>query len=130
MIRKNDWRGEARPSVLTEVPAKEGRATEPDAERRLMFVTPPGLASSSGIRSTNTIKHRFITDLDDKAILALASTASIQQAQPLRRAIQKHLAFSASIDARFTVRVVHSATEVISASCTGADQNNYSVEIT
>lgn len=57
--------------------------SEPDADRRLIFVT----------------------DLDSSSIHALISTASTHQASALRDALAKHLAFDPWIEVRIQVRI-------------------------
>ncbi|EXJ63273.1 uncharacterized protein A1O5_11594 [Cladophialophora psammophila CBS 110553] len=65
--------------------SKGVQSMEPDAERRLIF----------------------ITDLDPASIYALISTVSKTQAAPLRDAIYKHLAFQAHFDASFSLGGFH-----------------------
>ncbi|KAK5216367.1 hypothetical protein LTR72_010540 [Exophiala xenobiotica] len=66
-------------SVITNVPGSvPGQVSEPDADRRLIF----------------------ITDLNSSCIHALINTASTHQASALRDALAKHLAFEPCVDVK------------------------------
>jgi hypothetical protein len=77
-------RGTSDPNIITNTPGSvSGQVSEPDADRRLIFVT----------------------DLNSSCVHALINTASTHQASALRDALAKHLAFEPFVDVKIQVRV-------------------------